>query len=74
MRDMPFIGPMLKRLASQDAAAVPSRDLIFTIGQEQPRAFELIAERARTPLADGRHALSLSVFIRHGGGWSAHNN
>ncbi len=61
-------------LPGQPLAAIPSRDLIFTIGSEQPRAFELIAERARTPLADRRYELSKSVFIRHGGGWSAHNN
>ncbi|MBA5604464.1 hypothetical protein H3H36_03700 [Duganella sp. FT3S] len=61
-------------LPGQPLAAIPSRDLIFTIGSAQPRAFELIAERARTPLADRHHALSTAVFIRQDHGWSAYNN
>lgn len=61
-------------LPGQPLAAIPSRDLIFIIGSEQPQAFELIAARARTALAERRHALSNAVFIRNSGGWSAYNN
>lgn len=65
---------LASHLPGQPLAAIPSRDLIFVIGSEQPRAFELIAARARTPLADRRHELSTSVFIRQGQHWSAYNN
>lgn len=61
-------------LPGQPLAAIPSRDLIFIIGSAQPRAYELIAARARTPLADRHHALSTAVFIRQGNSWSAYSN
>jgi uncharacterized protein YtpQ (UPF0354 family) len=59
------------RLPGEPLAAVPARDLLFTIGSGQPNAMELISSRARIDLAEKRYAISQSVLVRRGGTWQA---
>ena len=59
------------RLPGEPLAAVPARDLLFTIGSGQPNAMELISSRARIDLAENRYAISQSVLVRRGGKWHA---
>lgn len=62
---------LAERLPGEPLAAVPARDLLFTIGSGQPEAMALISSRARTGLAEKRHAISQSVLVRRGGRWQA---
>lgn len=59
------------RLPGEPLAAVPARDLLFTIGSEQPDAMQLISNRARTDLVEKRYAISQSIVVRRGGRWQA---
>lgn len=59
------------RLPGEPLAAVPARDLLFTIGSGQPDAMELISSRARIALAEKRYAISQSVLVRRVGRWQA---
>lgn len=59
------------RLPGEPLAAVPARDLLFTIGSGQPNAMALISSRAMIDLAEKRYAISQSVLVRRGGKWQA---
>lgn len=65
---------MADRLPGNALAAVPSRDLLFFIGSEQPNAYEIIVDKARTKLEDTRYAVSQSVLVRREKKWYAMAN
>jgi uncharacterized protein YtpQ (UPF0354 family) len=62
---------LAERLPGEPLAAVPARDVLFTIGSEQPNAMELISSRARMDPVEKRYAISQSVLVRRGGRWQA---
>lgn len=66
-----FWEQLAPRFPGRPLVAIPSRDLLFAIGSEQPRAAQIIREKARVELVDNRYAISQTVLERVDGKWRA---
>lgn len=62
---------LAEHLPGRPLVAIPARDLLFAIGSKQPRASQIIREKAQLELADKRLAISQTVLERVDGRWRA---